>query len=77
MTLLKVKDNTHLVRDSETGALINRDHGALQDYLQKRKIFETQKHELNKVKSDIEDLKDDLGEIKALMYKLLDKNSHG
>lgn len=77
MTLLKVRDNTHLVRDSETGALINRDHGALQDYLQKRKIFESQKQELNKVKSEIDDIKNDLGEIKELMYKLLDKNSHG
>lgn len=77
MALLKVKDNIHLVRDSETGALINKDHGALQEYIAKRKFLESQKHELNKVKSDIEDLKDDLGEIKALMYKLLDKNSHG
>lgn len=77
MALLKVKDNTHLVRDSETGALINRDHSALQDYMNRRKVLESQRHELNKVKSDIDDLKNDLGEIKVLMYKLLDKNSHG
>ena len=77
MALVQVRENKHLVRDTESGAIINRDHGALQDYLQKRKVFETQKHELNKVKSEIDDIKNDLGEIKELMYKLLDKNSHG
>ena len=77
MALVQVKENKHLVRDTESGAIINRDHGALQDYLQKRKLFETQKQELNKVKSEIDDIKNDLGEIKELMYKLLDKNSHG
>lgn len=77
MALVQVRENKHLVRDTESGAIINRDHGALQDYLQKRKLFETQKFELNKVKSEIDDIKNDLGEIKELMYKLLDKNSHG
>ena len=77
MALVQVRENKHLVRDTESGAIINRDHGALQDYLQKRKLFETQKLELNKVKSEIDDIKNDLGEIKELMYKLLDKNSHG
>jgi len=77
MALLKVKDNHHMVRDTETGALINRDISALEDYMAKRKLFENQRFELNKVKTEIDDLKNDLVEIKELMYKLLDKNSHG
>lgn len=66
-----------MVRDTETGALINRDISALEDYMAKRKLFENQRFELNKVKTEIDDLKNDLVEIKELMYKLLDKNSHG
>ena len=73
MTLLKVKDNIHLVRDSNSGALINQDKNALDDYLNRRKLFMNQSDELNKVKSELDTIKNDMSEIKQLMLQLLDK----
>ena len=73
MTLLKVKDNVHLVRDSNSGALINRDKNALDDYMNRRKLFANQSEELNKVKSELDSIKNDMSEIKQLMLQLLDK----
>ena len=77
MTLLQVKENKHLVRDSESGALINKDHTGLQDYMKKRQVLMSQKEELNKIKSELNSIKDDMCEIRQLMYKLLDKGSNG
>ena len=73
MSLVQVKEDKHLVRDMESGALINRDRNGLQDYLNKRQVFLSQKEELNKVKSELDSIKVDMREIKQLMYKLLDK----
>ena len=73
MTLLKVKDNIHLVRDTNSGALINQDRNALEDYMNRRKMFMNQSEELNKVKSELDSIKNDMSEIKQLMLQLLDK----
>lgn len=76
MTILKVKEHNHLFRDTNSGALINRDANSLQEYLSKRQLFINQKEELNKVKSEMESIKNDMCEIKELMYKLID-TKHG
>lgn len=73
MTLLKVKDNIHLVRDTSSGAIINQDRNALEEYMNKRKLFMNQTEELNKVKSEIDSIKNDMSEIKQLMLQLLAK----
>jgi hypothetical protein len=77
MSHLKVIDNRHLVRDTESGALINKDHDGLQEYFKKRKVLMSQSEELNKVKTELDSIKHDMCEIKQLMYKLLDKSSNG
>jgi hypothetical protein len=64
---------THLVRDTNSMGLINRDSSARDEYFLKRKLAETQKEEINNIKSDIDILKSDLSEIKNLMFKLLEK----
>lgn len=73
MALLKVQDNIHLLRDSNSGALINRDKNALDDYMSKRKLFMNQTEELNKVKSELDSIKNDMSEIKQLMLQLIAK----
>jgi hypothetical protein len=73
MALLKVQDNIHLVRESNSGALINRDKNALDDYMSKRKLFMNQTEELNKVKSELDIIKNDMSEIKQLMLQLIAK----
>jgi hypothetical protein len=76
MELLKVK-GTKLVRDTRSGAIINQDKTGLDEYLAKRRGMQAQKDEINKVKSDILEMKSDMADIKDLLKKLLEKGSNG
>jgi len=76
MELLKVK-GTKLVRDTRSGAIINQDKTGLEEYLAKRRGMQAQKDEINKIKSDILDMKNDMADIKDLLKKLLEKGSNG
>ena len=65
------------VRDTNSMALVNHDINGLNEYMKKRKMMENQKHEINNIKSDIAALIEDMGEIKQLLSKLLEKGSNG
>lgn len=62
-----------MVRDTNSGAIINQDKSGLEDYLARRRGMESQREEINKVKSDMNNMKSDLTEIKSLLIKLLEK----
>ena len=55
MHLLKV-EGTKLVRDPRSGAIINQAKTGLDEYLDRRRGMESQKEEINKVKSEIADV---------------------
>lgn len=76
LDLIKIP-GTSLVRDMNSKALVNQDKNGLDDYLKRRNILASQKAEINKIKSEICELKDDIKEIKSLMMKLIDKGSNG
>ena len=64
---------TKMIRDTESMALINRDISGLEEYNRKRALAAGQRTEINNIKSDIKDIRGELGEIKTLMAQLLDK----
>jgi hypothetical protein len=72
MTYLRV-EGTKLVRDTRSGAIINQDKNGLDEYLNKRRALESQKNEINNVKSEVKVLREDITEIKSLLLKLLEK----
>jgi hypothetical protein len=72
MTYLRV-EGTKLVRDTRSGAIINQDKNGLDEYLNKRRALESQKNEINNVKSEVKVLREDITEIKNLLLKLLEK----
>ena len=72
MALVQVKGTT-FYRDTESMGLVNRDRSGLDDYNMKRKMLITQKDEINRVKTEIDSLKQDMVEIKHLLLKLMDK----
>ena len=74
--LVKVKDST-FARDIQSGALINQDYSSRDEYYAKVKMITNQKQELNTVRSEIDDIKNDISEIKQLMFALLNKGSNG
>ena len=73
--LVKVNNYT-FVRDTNSMALIDTDMASKNEYLAKVRMLQTQKEEMNKVKSEIADVKDDLQVIKQLMTQLLSKGSN-
>ena len=72
MALIQVK-GTSFYRDTESMGLVNRDRNGLDDYNMKRKMLLTQKDEINKLKTEIDSIKQDMSEIKHLLLKLMDK----
>lgn len=68
MSYIKVKGYDGLVRDKTTGAILNQDHSAIEA---RRK----QRH-LNNALEDINNLKEEIFEIKALLKELVKNASN-
>jgi hypothetical protein len=72
MALIPI-NGTKLYRDTETMALINRDVSGAEDYKVKRKFAEVQAKQINNVRAEMDNIKNDISDIKKLMLKLLEK----
>mgnify|MGYP003335918163 CR=1 FL=1 len=66
---IKVKDHPNLVRDKKSNAILNTDKEALNKYKEEREF----KSKLAKVVKENEQIKSELSEIKALLYKVLEQ----
>jgi hypothetical protein len=66
---VKVKDNPNLIRDIQNQAVLNSDLDGLKAYKLKR---EKQK-EVSAAIDDINNMKQDINELKTLMQRILDK----
>ena len=60
----RVKDYTNLLRDESSSAVVNVDIETLEKIRQRRKLMRTQKEQINTLKNDME-------EMKALMKELI------
>jgi hypothetical protein len=67
MKHIKVKNEDHLYRDVDTGAIINTDISSFERYKRSRNKFRNMEQELDHVKSDI-------SEIKSLLHQLINTN---
>jgi septal ring factor EnvC (AmiA/AmiB activator) len=73
MDRIKVEGHTDLVRDKNTGAVININRSE-SDLARKRKHnWRLQQQEQQQLKSDVDQLKDDISDIKDLLTKLVEK----
>ena len=70
---IPVEGKIGLYRDTDSTAIINRDKKAYLDYMKRKKITKAKSNELNKMKEDINNVKDELGEIKGLLSTLVQK----
>ena len=68
--LIPVKDHPDLARDSVTGMILN-----INKSKTKHKKLEAQQRKQDR--SEIEQLKSDVGDIKMMLQKLLENGSHG
>jgi hypothetical protein len=72
MELVRVT-GTNFVRDINSRAILPIDNTEKNEYYAKLKLVKLQKEEINKVKSEIDCIKTDMCEIKALLQQLLTK----
>jgi hypothetical protein len=65
MTIAKVKDHPHLVKDMNSKAVLNTNYAALVEYKRKKLMEE----EVQSLRGDVQDMKDTLNKILSLLNK--------
>jgi len=68
---------TNFIRDINSMAIINTDNTEKNEYYAKLKLLQNQKVELNSIRSEIDDIKCDVSDIKQLLLQLIQKGTHG
>ena len=77
MSLQQVKDHRELVRDTESGAIINVDRSAYLNALERHKRIEKQKEIIENNTNDINSIKQEVSDIKEMLEKLLEGKNNG
>ena len=71
MSYIKVKDRNDLVRDSHSGCIVNTNKSQYNEYITQRDARENEKESM---KQDLDDLKNEMNEIKQLLRGLANGN---
>ena len=72
MELIQVKDHKHLVRDLETGAILNTNMKAAEGLRMAKRNRQKSKDQLEINTNDINSIKTELSEIKTMLRTLID-----
>ena len=71
--LIPVEGNPGLFRDTQSGAIVNKNKSGYQAYISKRDRLNENKKKVETLEEKVETLSDDIGEIKDLLKQILDK----
>jgi hypothetical protein len=71
MKLIRVEDDTSLARDPETGAILMTNSLQHKNYVEKRALQVERSKEIERHTKEINNIKDDLCEIKSMLVALL------
>jgi|TARA_B100001778_G_scaffold241126_1_gene201443 hypothetical protein len=71
MNYHKVKDNSDLVRDPNTGAILNTNSLDYDKYVAQRKVKNKEHEKTENIERDISTLRQELDEIKSLLRELV------
>ena len=66
----KIKDRPDLVKDKETGAVLNVDNEAYNAYVNNYKKVLKEKQKVNSIETELNEMKNDINEIKNLLRSL-------
>jgi hypothetical protein len=69
--LLKVEQNTSLVRDVSSNAILNNNTSDYQNYIKNKQIALSKTNELSRQAEQINNLKQDMAEIKQMLVTLI------
>jgi len=70
MKKIKVENHPNLYRDANTNMIVNSDSLSYNSYMNLKKTKEKELNRIEKLESDINQVKNDLGEIKDLLRNL-------
>tara|TARA_R100000353_G_C6413113_1_gene170998 strand:- start:155 stop:376 length:222 start_codon:yes stop_codon:yes gene_type:complete len=73
MSLLKIENFEHLVKDTKTNAVVNTSKSEFQLYMKRRQERNKNGDKLRNACKEINNLKSELREIKSLLTKVLEK----
>lgn len=73
MNYTRVKDEPGYVRDMNSRAILNIDSSGLNAYKAKKRAMLQQKSQINNLTDDVNQLREEMLEIKNLLVRLLDK----
>ncbi len=74
MKMFKVRDKPNMLRDAHSKAIIIQDEQARTNYRNHRSVATNAFRSTEEIRQDVEVLKQDMEEIKHLLYKLVQKN---
>ena len=77
MSLQQVKDHRELVRDTESGAILNIDRTAYLNAIERHNNKEKQKEIIEKNTNDINSIKSEITEIKTMLKILIEGRNDG
>ena len=69
----KIKDRPDLVKDKETGAVLNVDNEAYNAYVNNYKKVLKEKKKVDSIETELNEMKNDINEIKNLLRSLAQK----
>ena len=70
---IKVKDNNALLRDQKSNAIVNDSKYEYEKYMRLKKQKEEEVKRVDKMETEIDDIKNDVNEIKNLLKSFLEK----
>jgi hypothetical protein len=70
MAVVNIKDNSKLMRDIHSKAVLNTDKNGLNEYLMKRQLAKQELEEKTETKNRLAKLEEDMHDIKSLLVEI-------
>jgi polyhydroxyalkanoate synthesis regulator phasin len=74
MSYIKVKNNNHLYRDTESNCIINTDKSEYEQYLARKQQKQSEVNKVDNLERDISTLRNEITEIKDMLRSLVNGN---
>ena len=74
MSYIKVKNNNHLYRDTESNCIINTNRSEYEQYLARKQQKQREVNKVDNLERDISTLRNEITEIKDMLRSLVNGN---
>ena len=74
MSYIKVKNNNHLYRDTESNCIINTNKSEYEQYLARKQQKQSEVNKVDNLERDVSTLRNEITEIKDMLRSLVNGN---